>query len=248
MLVSNQASLNKVAPTPTPQTMGHKAVNFGASQNQDTVELSTQSQPEEKSFLQKYGVVLALAGAGIVGAFFLKGKFKKAPVSTEKASNEVTTSVAGAQKTNNTKAPQKTEEQKFKQRLRIAAKYQSRADKAYYISEKLLKEKNPFCREYNTKALNFYKKAIAFNPENPYLYCKRGNLFARVGQGDIALHNYMQAIEVAPDFALAHYNVVTVLKDKDPKTALVHAKRVCELMPLDMSYAAVRDELLESVK
>lgn len=45
------------------------------------------------------------------------------------------------------------------------------------------------------------------NPQNPGLHNTLGNLYRETGQLDAALKHYQQAIEIKPDYAIAHYNL-----------------------------------------
>ncbi|HDI72543.1 MAG TPA: tetratricopeptide repeat protein, partial [Candidatus Altiarchaeales archaeon] len=65
-------------------------------------------------------------------------------------------------------------------------------------------------REYEKgnykQAIEYYSKAIEYNPNDASLYNNRGLAYYNLQQYDKAIADYTKAIEIKPDFADAYYN------------------------------------------
>ncbi|HET8708600.1 MAG TPA: tetratricopeptide repeat protein [Pseudomonadales bacterium] len=56
-------------------------------------------------------------------------------------------------------------------------------------------------------AKNQLMKAASLHPQNPYIYNELGLVQRELGQFQDAMQSYQKALQIAPNYALAHYNL-----------------------------------------
>ncbi len=61
------------------------------------------------------------------------------------------------------------------------------------------------------EAEQFFRRAIALQPENARFHCQLGLLLARQNQNAQAEASFRKAIELAPSYALSHYELGKLL-------------------------------------
>jgi tetratricopeptide (TPR) repeat protein len=85
-------------------------------------------------------------------------------------------------------------------------------------------------------ALESYERALAIDPEDPYIHCSRATVYNRTAQPDRALASSREAIAADPDYVGALFNMATALRklgrDDEADTVLERAYEMRpELMP-----------------
>ncbi len=92
-------------------------------------------------------------------------------------------------------------------------------------------------------AAAFYTKLLELNPRDSQAYFERGEVYRMLARYKDALADFDDAIEFSPDNAAFHAHLAVFLARKctdvayrDPRRALVHAKRAVELAPASASY------------
>jgi len=89
-----------------------------------------------------------------------------------------------------------------------------------------------FMKGENVKAIDAYIKAIEQNSRFPQVYVRRGEVFNALGQPGKAIADYKKALEIYPDYLLAHFNMaITNMKLRDTDSAVKHFGRIVELAP-----------------
>ena len=80
--------------------------------------------------------------------------------------------------------------------------------------------------------MEWIRKAIAVNPNNPDAYSNLGEACRATGRLDEAIANYRQAVELKPGFAEVHYNLGSALRERGQfKEAVDAFRRALELKP-----------------
>jgi Tfp pilus assembly protein PilF len=78
------------------------------------------------------------------------------------------------------------------------------------------------------------ERAAALAPNDVVIARRLGETLALLGENDAALAQFRRVLVLAPDDWATHTNLSTVLAEKDPQAALVHAQRAYELRPQDV--------------
>ncbi len=72
--------------------------------------------------------------------------------------------------------------------------------------------------------LTFYERTIKFKPNTPRVYYNLGIVYAELGRTEEAIQMYQKAIELAPDYFLAHNNLAVVYYSRQEyELAIRHA-------------------------
>ncbi|MDF1661127.1 MAG: tetratricopeptide repeat protein, partial [Planctomycetota bacterium] len=80
-----------------------------------------------------------------------------------------------------------------------------------------------------------YKKFIELEPEDAYGHFGLGMLYSRMGRSrDVSIRHFKTAVECRPKYALAHYNLAVLFREKeDLETALDYALKAKKFNPND---------------
>lgn len=70
-------------------------------------------------------------------------------------------------------------------------------------------------------ATNTLSQAVALDPQNPILHDRLGQLYQRVGNKDLAIRKFEDAVIVKPDFGPAHYHLAKILIDQSGEVARI---------------------------
>ncbi|PLX73950.1 MAG: hypothetical protein C0615_10195 [Desulfuromonas sp.] len=86
-------------------------------------------------------------------------------------------------------------------------------------------------KDYVT-AIDAYVKAIEQNRNYPQAYVRRAETFFALDQPEKAVVDCERALEIYPDYALAHYNLALAnMKLRKAGAAITHFQRVIDLIP-----------------
>jgi Tfp pilus assembly protein PilF len=89
-----------------------------------------------------------------------------------------------------------------------------------------------FKRGNHAAALTAFDEAITINWRYPEVYVQRGDVYFDLGQVDKAIADYKIALNHAPNYVSAHYNLaIALMKNRDAAGAIVHFEQVTILAP-----------------
>jgi len=98
------------------------------------------------------------------------------------------------------------------------------------------------------QALATLRPLTSTAPTDPRIRVYIGRIYYATDKIDLAIVEYRKAIELYPDYILAHYNLAqAVMKMGDRKTAAKHFKEVVRIAP-DSEMAHLSQEYLELLK
>jgi len=98
-------------------------------------------------------------------------------------------------------------------------------------------------------SLDSYGRAILQDPLNPLLRLNVGGTYYAIGNYDLAIRFFTDAINLKPDFANGYYNLSVALRDKgDLAGAIAAAQRVLELVEADSEDYKVAEQYLTDLK
>lgn len=98
-------------------------------------------------------------------------------------------------------------------------------------------------------SLDSYGRTIIQDPLNPILRLNVGGVYYAVGNFDLAIRFFTDAINLKPDFANGYYNLSVALRDKgDLNSALQAAQKVVELVDKDSADYKVATDYLNDLK
>jgi Tfp pilus assembly protein PilF len=98
------------------------------------------------------------------------------------------------------------------------------------------------------QALAILRPLAAAAPSDPRIRVYTGRIYYATDKIDLAIAEYRKAIELYPDYILAHYNLAqAVMKKGDRKTAVKHFKEVVRIAP-DSEMAHLSQEYLDLLK
>ncbi|KTC97742.1 methyltransferase [Legionella erythra] len=84
----------------------------------------------------------------------------------------------------------------------------------------------------NTSAVDYLKRALALNAQDPALHNNLANAYRKTHQLDLAIHHYQQAIALKPDYAQAYGNLAAVFAmNNDYRNALEYYRRAIHAQP-----------------
>ena len=100
---------------------------------------------------------------------------------------------------------------------------------------------NLFSKGEINQALDAVQDLIKDYPNEPVLFNIRGACYADLGQLDVAVTNYKEAITIKPDYAKAHFNLAGSLHDLGQLKAAVESYK--ETLEIEPGYAEAHNNL-----
>jgi type IV pilus assembly protein PilF len=98
------------------------------------------------------------------------------------------------------------------------------------------------------QALATLRPLASTSPADPRIRVYTGRIYYATDKIELAIAEYKKAIELYPDYILAHYNLAqAVMKKGDKKTAVKHFKEVVRISP-DSEMAHLSQEYLDLLK
>jgi len=98
------------------------------------------------------------------------------------------------------------------------------------------------------QALATLRPLVSTAPMDPRIRVYTGRIYYATDKIDLAIEEYRKAIELYPDYILAHYNLAqAVMKKGDKKSAIKHFKEVVRIAP-DSEMAHLSREYLDLLK
>ena len=103
----------------------------------------------------------------------------------------------------------------------------------------------PMAKDADQFAVQAYNQAIALDPINPLLRISLGGVHFGAGRYDDAIRAFEFAVQTKPDFANAHYNLASALREKgDIARAVTEMESVLSLVqPGTKDYETAKGEL-----